>query len=299
MTNEALCAEIQAGNDPQTNLAKLFEQNRRFLFAVANRNTWAGEREDILQELYIALHNAALNFDPAQGVKFLTYAEYHFKAAIFSLADQTGGALHLPPAQRRRILALRRTIAALSKEYGEAPSREQIMERTGLQPGDLEQLLQYIRYNRPLSLDIPINPEDPDSATLGDQTPAADDLEADTVSQVSRQAGSTLLWDTVDTLPEKQRAVVLDLYREDLSTAATAKREDLTPREVQNTRNNALRQLRQGKSYAACKAAAELLELDFTSHIAYEGSNTTFRRHGASSVERIVMKRLKREQEQA
>lgn len=84
MTNEELVSLIQAGVDERENLGRLYEQNLRFLhFAILPYlSRWPQEEEDLLQEAYLGLYQAARRFRPEKGVLFLTYAGYWVRQAI-------------------------------------------------------------------------------------------------------------------------------------------------------------------------------------------------------------------------
>lgn len=63
------------------------EQHRPLLYSIAKRMTWAVaefglDEEDLIQEGYIGLMNAAERFDPRRGVKFVTYAFYYARVAM-------------------------------------------------------------------------------------------------------------------------------------------------------------------------------------------------------------------------
>ena len=79
MTNEELVLRIKAGEDAAKNMEVLYNQVRRFIQAIAWKYRGNGDMEDLEQEGYLALYPAIEGYDPAQGVKFLTYAEYHIR----------------------------------------------------------------------------------------------------------------------------------------------------------------------------------------------------------------------------
>lgn len=79
LTNEQLVMRIKAGENVAGNMEQLYNQVSRFIHAVAWKYRDSGEMEDLDQEGYLALYPAIDGYDPAQGVKFLTYAEYHIR----------------------------------------------------------------------------------------------------------------------------------------------------------------------------------------------------------------------------
>ena len=66
--------QTQAGANVADNMLRLWEQNRRFIFKMANRYRGQAEEDDLIQEGYLGLCRAVDGYDPDQGVNFLPYA---------------------------------------------------------------------------------------------------------------------------------------------------------------------------------------------------------------------------------
>ncbi|MCI9390508.1 MAG: sigma-70 family RNA polymerase sigma factor [Lachnospiraceae bacterium] len=66
--------QTQAGANVADNMLKLWEQNRRFIFKMANRYRGQAEEDDLVQEGYLGLCRAVDGYDPDQGIDFLPYA---------------------------------------------------------------------------------------------------------------------------------------------------------------------------------------------------------------------------------
>ena len=77
MTNEELVTQIQTGETAL--LSTLYQQNAGFLQKIAAKMCNYGENEDLLQNGYLGLREAALRYNPHKKVKFLTYAEFWIK----------------------------------------------------------------------------------------------------------------------------------------------------------------------------------------------------------------------------
>ena len=96
LTNEQLVISIKAGEDVAGNMGQLHSQVRRFIHAVAWKYRDSGELEDLEQEGYLALYPAIDGYNPGQGVKFLTYAEYHIRQRMRRYLQMNGSCLRLP-----------------------------------------------------------------------------------------------------------------------------------------------------------------------------------------------------------
>lgn len=96
MTNEQLALCIQAGENVAENMEQLYLQVKGFIHAVAWKYRDSGEIEDLEQEGYLALYTAVDSYNPAAGVKFLTYAAYYIRQRMQRYLQQNGSCLRLP-----------------------------------------------------------------------------------------------------------------------------------------------------------------------------------------------------------
>ena len=105
--NEELALRMQAGDK---NAAEwLVSQNEGYLTDLARAYTPWCEMEDLKQEAALALLDAAGHFDPAYGVKLLTYATPAIEAALSDYAAQYSSSLSIPISrynQLRRVAHL-------------------------------------------------------------------------------------------------------------------------------------------------------------------------------------------------
>jgi len=100
MSNEELAVQIQQGNWDAS--ALLVEQNWPLLkkWAATIQNTYDVDAlEDMLQEGAIALLEAARHFDPAQGVKLMSYAGHAIQQAMRECAASVSSVLSVPNQQ--------------------------------------------------------------------------------------------------------------------------------------------------------------------------------------------------------
>lgn len=91
MGNEELVAAIQNGADRQQNLERLYIQNKGFMLEKARKYSAFADVEDLMQETYFALENAADTFDSSRGVKFITHLYYHLKAVFSRFIGKCSG----------------------------------------------------------------------------------------------------------------------------------------------------------------------------------------------------------------
>lgn len=84
MLNEDLVLMIQRNEDKARHLGELYEQNRGVIAIIAKRYSEYAETEDLMQESFFGLSEAAARWDPEAGTKFISYASYWIRAAIIS-----------------------------------------------------------------------------------------------------------------------------------------------------------------------------------------------------------------------
>lgn len=80
-TNEELVKKIKAGEDVAGNMAKLWQQNKNFVYSIA-RKYGESEIDDLMQEGYLGMYRAVGNYDLSAGTSFLSYAGFWIKQAI-------------------------------------------------------------------------------------------------------------------------------------------------------------------------------------------------------------------------
>ena len=125
-TNEEIVAAFQAGD--QSALSELWANNERGVKYLADKIAAAGlgDAEDLLQEGFFGLLKAAEDYDPAEGVAFMTYAWQWLRNAMFGSIRATGSAIRLPSHIQEKIWRYRRFISEYQKSTGSSPSDAQI-----------------------------------------------------------------------------------------------------------------------------------------------------------------------------
>ena len=122
LSNEQLVIRIKTGEDVAGNMEQLYNQVRRFIHVLAWKYRDSGELEDLEQEGYLALYPAIDGYDPAQGVRFLTYAEYHIRQRMRRYLQMNGSCLRLPVHCLEKVQRYKRLCNAFNREYGREPS---------------------------------------------------------------------------------------------------------------------------------------------------------------------------------
>ena len=116
--NEELALRIQTGD--KNAAERLVSQNEGYLTDPARAYTPWCEMEDLKQEAALALLDAAGRFDPAYGIKLLTYATPAIEAALSDYASRYAFPLSVPTSRGSQL----RTVAHLCAEGWDSSDAE-------------------------------------------------------------------------------------------------------------------------------------------------------------------------------
>lgn len=248
MTNEQLVIRIKAGEDVAGNMEQLYNQVRRFIHAVAWKYRDSGELEDLEQEGYLALYPAIDGYDPAQGVKFLTYAEYHIQQRMRRYLQMNGSCLRLPVHCLEKVQRYKRFCSSYQQEYGWEPSDREAAAFMCLTLEQIEDIRQSACMARLGSLDSPVKGLDGgEDTTVGDMVASAENMEGDTVERMHQEELKAELWDCVDSLPGQQPAVIRMRFQENMTMEAIGQEYGTSGEAVRQIQVKALRELRKSR----------------------------------------------------
>ena len=245
MTNEQLVIRIKAGEDVSGNMEQLYSQVRRFIHTVAWKYRDSGELEDLEQEGYLALYPAIDGYDPAQGVRFLTYAEYHIRQRMRRYLQMNGSCLRLPVHCLDKVQKYKRFCSSFQQEYGREPSGREAAAFMGLTREQVEDIRENACMARLGSLDSPVKGIDGgEDTTIGDMVASAEDMEGDVVERMQQEQLKAELWDCVDSLPGQQPAVIRMRFQENMTMEAIGQEYGTSGEAVRQMQAKALRELR-------------------------------------------------------
>ena len=127
--------------------------------SVARRYSGCGlDFDELIAAGNLGLVRAALRFDPARKIKFITYASWWIRKAILEALEQQLGPVRLPRYQHEKLRVLRAARADYRSRIGIEPNSEQLSQASGISRDDTGLLLQFI--SSTLSLEQPLTPGD-------------------------------------------------------------------------------------------------------------------------------------------
>lgn len=147
MSNEEIVKNIQNGINTTKNQECLWLNNRGMVYRIIRRcgivGGDSGLADDLAQQGFIGLINAALKYNPDGNAGFLSYSIPFIRGAIYSYLASTYNCFHIPQYMRKRI----RDYGKLMESGRSHSDREicAILHLSGKQLGELKETLNRIR----------------------------------------------------------------------------------------------------------------------------------------------------------
>ena len=126
----------------QEALQRLVEANLRFVVSYAKRYRGLGMSFlDLIHEGTLGLIEAAKRFDPERNVKFISYAVWWVRQAIFHALSEHMRVFRLPQKLTSQVSKMGTARQRLTVELERTPTTEELAEKTDLSKKEVEALL--------------------------------------------------------------------------------------------------------------------------------------------------------------
>src|SRR5262245_57902120 len=136
-----LGARAQKGDEEA--FQKLIEANLRFVVAMAKKYSRSGyPLHELINEGNLGLIEAVSRFDPARGVRFITYAGWWIRQAILAAIAHHGQGFRIPPKLKHELYRFESKVARLTQELGHRPSVEEISNELDMKEEDVVDMMQ-------------------------------------------------------------------------------------------------------------------------------------------------------------
>jgi RNA polymerase primary sigma factor len=197
---QALGRRIHAGD--QEALKRLVEANLRFVVSYCKRYRGLGMSYlDLIHEGTLGLMEAAKRFDPERNVRFISYAVWWVRQAIFHALSEHSRVFRLPQKLSGQVSKMEKARAGLAAELARPPTTEELAKLTAFSEAQVEALL--LAAGDDVSL----------SAAVGDgNMELGDTLEQDSVPsaelEMIRTSFEGRIQAMVEDLEEKERDVI-------------------------------------------------------------------------------------------
>jgi RNA polymerase primary sigma factor len=198
---KTLARRIKDGD--QEALQRLVEANLRFVVSYCKRYRGLGlSFLDLIHEGNLGLMEAAKRFDPERNVKFISYAVWWVRQAIFQALSEQHRIFRLPQKLSGHVSKVGNARQKLVNELDRAPTTAELSQKTSLSEHEVENALKVSGDD--LSLSAAVGEDG--SLELGDT------IEQDTVPSVERELMRSSFEEQIRSLvaelDEKERQVI-------------------------------------------------------------------------------------------
>ena len=211
------------------------------------------EENDLVSYGLLGLIGAIERYEPDRDVKFETYAIARIKGSII---DELRAMDWVPRSVRSRAREIERAIGALESQLHRAPTDEEISEKVGITPKELEESLTDISRTSIAALDELWTM----SSGSGDQVALIDTIEDTQGPEPQAALDQTelreALGEAIARLPEREKVVVTLYYYEELTLREIGEVLGVTESRVSQLHTKAILRLKARLSGAAARPPA-------------------------------------------
>lgn len=237
LETDALLAQYAHTRDAGTR-ERIVEEYLYIAQIVARRFSGRGvDYDDLYQVASLALFKAIDRFDASKGIKFVSFVTPTMVGEVKNYFRDRSRAIRLPRRSAELSQTLKAARARLEQSLGRSPRVDELAQEMGLREDAVVELLELGNAMSVTSLDAQVT-EDEDSAPLsrflGFEDPGYSEFER-----------SDMLGRAMQTLDERQRAVIRGRFFENLSQRDVAQRLNISQMTVSRIERQALGQLRE------------------------------------------------------
>ena len=250
MTNEEIIQEIKSNQNVQSNMYLLYSQNMPLIKQWSKKYISKFGEEDILQECYIALHQAVQSFE-LKGYKFTSYLQ---KCIITHLSRQSGNytGVKLNADDKRLLMEYISLNNQQQQAIGESISDNAACCKLNCSEQQLNRIKQYMNLNSSKSLEEPTGEKISISGVVPDNTNIEQEYEVQDTKEYLKQ-----IWNCVDNICDEQSANVINhrfRYGETLKQTGAALSK--SPERIRTIEGKALKKLRNSNEFKRWAADA-------------------------------------------
>lgn len=289
MTNEEIIEKISIGHgDKQQLLLQLYEQNKPLIRKVIRpylRKHAAMDEDDLMQEAYFGVIEAAEHYDQDKGMMFSSYMIYWIRAAVNRPFYSMSRADSMPEHMVQRMVSYNRTVAQYRQQTGTDPPDNVLRHELKISQEQLEQIRQFNQRGHTASLSDIV--PGTDGVTVADMIQDPDDIINELCEELDSHTNAAALWAEVDELDPRQAQAIRTYFQGGLSVREVAD-------QLQITQGKARAAINKGCQKLARKRSVRQIARDYgySSFDLFGGGFRTFLHSGTSNVESAVIWKL-------
>ena len=291
LTNEELVEHIQQGINVQENMTALYEQTKKFIYMIVKPFMKYAEPDDLLQEGFLGLHEAAYSYRPGDA-KFITYLPYRIRKCCIRYLENNSNTKRIPSHRLNEIRLFKQFCQAYSNEHGCSPDDKTIMKELELTEAKLKSIRKAIYEQNCIS--IYSTAPGTEDAALEDIIADPSNMEEDVEEKMFQEHERQVLDDAISELKESEQVVIRSRYWENQTQIQIAEEMNVTNSRIGQLERDALRKLK--KMDRLQRLHDEVYGYD--SSLAYGISRKYCLDNRTSPTEVLAMKRIRYEEKQ-
>ena len=289
MSNEEIVEQIRNGYHVTENMQALYKNNLPLLKQFVRPYTCYEPEEDLLQEAYFGLWEAAKYYESSKNVKFMTYAHFWVRQSIVRYIENCGSIIRRPSGFKQKMDRYNKTVQDFAQAYGRIPTDREMAEALEISLQKVEEIK--IALQEVASLDASLKADE--EISLGDAIADEYSLENEVTDKIFNEYRKIELWRIVEENADaQQERVIREYFKEGKTLSQIARESGISLERVRQYRQAGLRRLRASRVLKKIRERCEAVEASV-----YRSGFKSFKEHENSIVEHIALRRIELEQE--
>lgn len=287
MNNEEIVKRIQSGETEL--IGDLYLKNLGFIRKCVRHYSNDNNYEDLMQESYFGIVEAAKRWNPEKDVRFLSYASYYIRSVLLHYLRCNDKDVYLPSYLVEREKEYRSFVNDYIAKHGKQPSSYQIKLNTSLSSEQINEVKRalYISEKSVSIYDKVIKQAgDAEDLRLIDSIMDPDNGIDNLMNDIERKELSEKLWNIVDSLPEKESEIIRYRYKKGVSLKVCSKVFGLSSERIRQIEKHGLKRIRTAHKKELQPYIDDYVYQEGLKHTGLQEYRSTFE----SSVERAVIK---------
>ena len=282
-----MVAEIQAGRNVKQNMEQLYYNVKGLIYSIAKQYIGYCDIEDLTQEGYFGLKYAVDNYNPNRGALFVTYAYRPISTAIYRYYSKNVSSVAIPVYLMDKYRKVHIAMNELKNSLNRDPANKEIARKTGFSVVEVENIKNQHKKQNYSSLNEQASDEG--SIEYIVNIKSSDNVEDEVLDRVEKEELKEVIWQCVDELPERERKVICEHYKNNMQYKDIAEVLNVSYNRIMQIKDKAIKQLGYGKSFRMLKPFIEDI---YSPAIQCTGVGA-YNRSWTSATERIVLQREK------